>query len=394
MMSRHSVRLYLSCVIVVLWNVAAWAAPSSLPPQYVLTNDDVAPFFSSGVSFYTVGAAGVLQFQQQVQTSGSGIGGGYFGSNRIAVLNNSTQQCVYASNATTGNIVGIDINTLQVGGTATGSPTDSGTANGIGLALNSQYLYATFSNVNTIGTFQIQPDCGLTFINDVSVGGLQGGIVTAIAMSGTILIATYGDGSVESFNISQGTPVSNGDKQNSPAYVASQGATYPNGIDITKDGHYVLFGDTSTASVVEVSDISSGRLATPVTYTLPHTINSSNILLSPDETLLYISDTQGDRISAVYFDATTGRLSGGCTSGKLRNYVSAWSYLGSLSLQSTTGTGSVIYVAEFGVPSSIAEIQVNSAGGKCTLTEMSGSPITDSFSSGLLSIGSFPPRPF
>jgi sugar lactone lactonase YvrE len=389
----NSLKQALPGLALILWAIAAWASGTATP-QYILTNDDVAPFLLSGVSFYSVGAGGSLAFVTQVQTGGSGIGGGYFGANRVAVLDSASQQCVYASNATSGTIVGIDVNTQQVGGTATGSPTDTGASNGIGLAMNSQYLYASFTDVNTIGTFQVQPGCSLTFINDVRVAGLQGGIVTAMALNGNSLVATYGDGSIESFSLAQGPPVSNGDKQNSPAYLSSQGATYPNGIDITRDGHYVLFGDTSTAGVVEVSDLSGGRLAKPVAYTLPHAINSSNILLSPDETLLYISDTQGDRISAVYFDAATGRLSGGCTSGKLRNYVSGWSYLASLSLQSTSGTGGTIYAAEFGSPSSIAEIQVTSAGGKCTLTEMSGSPVTDSFSSGLLSIGSFPPRSF
>ena len=41
-----------------------------------------------------------------------------------------------------------------------------------------------------------------------------------------------------------------------------------------------------------------------------------------------------------------------------------------------------------------AEINVKSAGGKCTLTESSHSPVSDPNSPGLLSIGAFPPRPF
>ncbi len=370
------------------------ALAAAATPHYVITNDDIPPFFFSGVSFYTVGSGGALTFLQEVSTNASGAGGGYFATNRLAVLDTSSAQCVYASNAGAGNTVGIDLNTLQVGGTATGSSTDTGTANGIGLAVNAQYLYATFTDVNTIGTFQVQPGCSLTFINDVTVGGLQGGIITAMAIHGNTLVATYGDGSIESFNISSGTPVSNGDKQNSTAYVQSQGATYPNGIDITKDGHYVIFGDTATSTVVEVSDISSGRLATPISYSLGTPINSSNILLSPDETLLYISDTQGDRISAAFFDAATGKLGVGCTSGKLKNYVTAWSYVASLALESTTDTGGVVYVAEFGSTSAVAMVQVSSSAGKCTLTEMANSPVTDPYSSWLLSIETFPPRPF
>jgi hypothetical protein len=377
--------------VLLTWVTGAFAASS---PQYLVTNDDVPPFFFSGVSFYTIGAGGGLTFKQQVSTGGSGIGGGYFASNRVAVLDSSTAQCVYASNAGAGEIVGINVNTLQVGGTASGSPTDTGTTNGIGLAVNSQYLYATFTDVSTIATFQVQPGCSLSFISDVSVGGLQGGIVTAIAIHGNTMVATYGDGSIESFNISSGPPVSNGDRQNSTAYTTSRGSTYPNGIDITQDGHFVLFGDTSTSSVVEVSDISSGKLAKTVVYTMASTVNSSNLLLSPDETLLYISDTQGDRITAKFFNATTGVISGGCSSPKLKNYVSSWSYVASLALQQTTGTGGVVYAAEFGIPASIAEVQVTSSGGKCTLSEMAKSPVDDSFSSWLLSIASFPPRPF
>ena len=69
-----------------------------------------------------------------------------------------------------------------------------------------------------------------------------------MAIHGNIMIATYTDGSIESFNISSGTPVSNGDEQYSTATLNSQDATYPNSIDITSDGHYAIFGDTSTSA--------------------------------------------------------------------------------------------------------------------------------------------------
>ena len=49
-----------------------------------------------------------------------------------------------------------------------------------------------------------------------------------------------------------------------------------------------------------------------------------------------------------------------------------------------------MYVAEFGAPSSIAMIEVQSAGGKCALKELPNSPVADPNSSGLLSIGVFP----
>jgi hypothetical protein len=65
-----------------------------------------------------------------------------------------------------------------------------------------------------------------------------------------------------------------------------------------------------------------------------------------------------------------------------------------LALKETTGTGGALYVAEYGAPSSIAEIRVKSAGKKCMLEEFPNSPVIDPSSPGLLSIASFPPRAF
>jgi 6-phosphogluconolactonase (cycloisomerase 2 family) len=378
-------------VCICLANTFAAAAGT---PHYVVTNDDVPPFFLSGVSFYNVGAGGVLTLKEEVQTGASGIGGGYFTANRVVVLDSGSAQCVYASNANAGEIVGINVNTLQLGGTATGSITDTGTTNGIGLAMNTQYLYASFTDSSTIGTFQVQSGCSLSFVNDISTLGLQGGIVTAMAIHGSIMIVSYADGSIESFNISAGTPVSNGDKQNTTAYTRTQGASYANGIDITQDGHYAIFGDTATSTSIEVSDISSGKLTTTVQYTLGNVPNSTNVMLSPDETLLYISNNQGDRISAAFFDSSTGTVSRGCTSARLRNYVSNFSYLASMGTENITGTGSVLYVAEFGSASAIAMLSVTSSAGTCTLTELSNSPVADPYSTSLLSIATFPPRSF
>ncbi len=185
-----------------------------------------------------------------------------------------------------------------------GSSGDTGLSNGVGLALNAQYLYASFTDSSTIGTFQIEPSCGLSFVGDVTVGGLQGGIIDGMAVHGDMLVATYGDGSIESFSLASVMPVSNGDKQNSTG--SRGGNSYPSAVDITQDGRFALFGDTSTSTMIEVSDISSGKLSPTVVYQSPTSINSSNIMLSPDETLLYISNTQGDRITAAFFDSESG----------------------------------------------------------------------------------------
>jgi hypothetical protein len=367
---------------------------ASAQTQYILTNDDLAYPFLTGVGFFTVGTNGLPVFKQQVHTGTFGIGGGYFGMNRLAVLDSSAQQCVFASEALNGFIVGVDVSTRTVGGTTTGSSTDSGTANGIGLVMNGTYLYASFSSSNTIGMFAVQPGCSLTFIGDTSVIGLQGGIINGTAIHGSMLITSYTDGSIESFNISGGTPISNGDEQVSTATVNSQDATYANAIDITKDGHYAIFGDTSTAFGVEVSDISSGKLAKTTVFKSTASISSSNIILSPDETILYVVNTQGATVSALFFNATTGTLSAGCTSGPLAGLSQNWSYLAGTTLMSQSGNGGGVYVAEFGTVSGIATVPLTFSGQKCSLQEAAGSPTIDPNTPGVLSIGSFPPRSF
>ena len=321
-----------------------------------------------------------------------GIGGGYFAANRVSVLNSGNNECVYATVAQSGEVEGIAIKTLAVDGHAVGSTNDTGALNGVGLAVNAQYLYASFTDHSTIGTFQVQPGCKIKFVGDITVSGLQDGVIDGMVIHGDIMVVTYGDGSIESFNISAGVPVSNGDKQNSTG--SRRGNTYPSGVDITQDGHYAIFGDTSPFTVVEISDISSGKLTPTVVYQLGRELNSSNILLSPDETLLYVSNNQSGTVTAAFFDKSTGKLTKGCVSRPLRGFVADWSYLASLAFEQTTGTGGIVYVAEYGSPSSIGMVNVKSASGKCTLTESSHSPVADPNSPGLLSIGAFPPRPF
>jgi len=380
---------FLAAAPLVLLSVLAGLAQNAVAQDYLLTNDDSA---TNGVSLYSIGPGGTLTFSDHVAGPGLGIGGGYFGMIRLAVVDSGNTQCIFASEAFTSDVMWIVPGTGLAGGFAGGSSTDLGSANGVGLAANPQYLYASFSNSSTIGTFQIQSGCELVFVNDVVVGGLNGGIVDGMAIRGNMLITSYADGSIESFNIVSGTPVSNGDKQNSTA--SAGGESYPNGIEITQDGHFAIFGDTSSYDIVEVSDISSGKLTPTTVYRTRAGISSSDIMLSPDETILYISNTQGAVVTAAFFNKNTGQVTPGCTSARLRKYVKGWSYLGGLALQQVTGDGSGVYVAEFGGPSSVAVLDLTVDGAKCTLKEAYGSPVADPYSQGLLSIGRFPPRSF
>jgi len=366
-------------------------------PIYVMTNDDGQ--LHSYASFYQAGGsqgAPTLTYLTSVNTQGLGIGGGFFGTPRLAMLPSSSAQCLYVSDASSGDIAAIDIQTQQLVGNFAGSSNDNGTSNGIGLAMNQSYLYAGYTLSNTIATFSVGAGCQLTFLGDITVTPLNGGWVAGMALNGNILVVTYIDGSIQSFNISNGIPLSNNDEQNATGFAS---AFFPDAVDITQDGHFAIFADSAIATTVEVSDISSGKLMPTVMYTLGDAarsitlaVNSATVRLSPDQSLIYIGNSQSGTVTAAYFNKNTGKVLPGCTSKQLNNFYNPWSYIGELATRDTTGTGNVLYAAEFG--SSIAIINVNVTTPLCTLTEAVSSPIGDDFSPGLLSIQVFPPRPF
>ncbi len=380
------------------------ASTSSSTPNtasiYLVTNEDMNLPFDNSLNFYlSTGTMSNpnLEFANSVVTGGYGADGGFFGTSRLLVLPVASPSCMYASDATSGDIATIALPSQEAVAMFTGSSTDTGAANGIGLAMNANYLYASFTDSNKIGTFAVQPGCGLSFLGDVSAVGLNGGSVTGMRTSGNILVVAYGDGSIQSFNIAHGMPVSNNDAQITTGYATNNQA---NGVDITQDGRFAIFGDSAQTSVVEVSNISSGKLTRTTVYNVGAGVSASSVWLSPDETLLYISNSQGGTVTAAFFNKTTGVVSPGCTSPTLGGFFNPWQYVGSLSTQNTTGTGGVLYVAEYGffladagAASNVGMVVVQSNGTTCSLTEAANSPISDS-SNGLLSITTIPPRLF
>ncbi|MFZ0479172.1 MAG: hypothetical protein WAL71_08480 [Terriglobales bacterium] len=382
---KRSARLFLPLIWMSLLAIThtTFASTPKAAIGYLVTNNDNGPGEPDIATFFTIAADGTLSDPMPVTLAGEGIGGGYFAANRVSVLNNPGSPCVFISEASTNTIAGVQALTQTVAGDFSASHTDNGADNGIGMVLNGSYLYASFSTSSTIATFAVQAGCELQFLSDISPAGLSGGAPKAMALYGNLLVVTYGDGSIESFDISGGLPVSNGDEQNATGYASDD---FPDGVVITPDGHYAIFGDDASGAAVEVSDISSGQLAPTVLYGLPSGLNSNNVLLSPDGTLLYVSNNTSGQVSAAFFDAATGTVSGSCTSAELRGFDSTFSFLATLATPAPTGTGSELYVAEFGQPSAIGIIQVGSSSGHCTLTEAAGSPVSAP-SNGLLSIG-------
>jgi len=384
--------LALSGAVFAASDPAAKGSNKPATPSYLITNDDL-PFKTAATSgtFFPVASDGTLGASNRVSLGGSGSGGGYFTAGRVSVLQSSTQACAYLSLGGAGEVGAVDINSQQDIGNFAANSADSGVANGIGLVNNGTYVYASFSTSNTVATFAVLPGCALSFLGDISPIGKHLGHTKGMALHGTMMVVAYGDGSIESFDISGGIPVSHGDLQDASGYTVDR---FPTGVDITQDGHYAIFGDVSAFTTVEVSDISSGKLTKTVLYNVGTQQNSNNVYLSPDETLLYIANTGTGRITAAFFDKTTGKVTPGCTSATLKGFDTKWVFLASLATQLNTGTGSVLYAAEYGPSSGVAVVNVTSTGGACSLTEAAKSPMMDPDSTSLLSIGVYPPRSF
>jgi 6-phosphogluconolactonase (cycloisomerase 2 family) len=372
--------------------------------HYVVTNDDVNG--PNTVTFYLAGgtaSAPKLTRLKTIKTGGTGRGGGYFGLVRQVLVPEAKDECVFTADGGSNDVAAIILQSEKVVGNFKGSSSDSDGPGGMALAAspNHKYLYAGFSASETIATFTVGPACTLTFVADVSAVGLNAGFAHGMAANGNILVVAYGDGSIGSFNISGGVPVSNNDLQFSTGHVVD--GVFPDGVDITKDGHYAIFGDASAGpSEVDVSDLSSGKLATTVKYGGPggglgSGVAANNVWLSPDETLLYVSDNLSGQVTAAHFSKTTGKLRFGCISKPLRGFGSKWVFTSAIATQATSGSGSVLWVAEdsFGSsPSSIGIVDLSSTGGKCTLTESKKSPASDPKSLDLCWLNAFPPRGF
>jgi len=366
--------------LIALASIASAATPST-PNGYLITNDDLTGSLNNTATFFTIAAEGTLSNPITVKVGGHGSGGGYFAANRVIISSDST--CAYLSAGVSNTIAGVQIQTQTATGNFSASSEDIGADDGIGMAMNANYLYASFSSSGTIATYAVQAGCTLQFIGDISPMGLNGGNPKGMALHNNLLVVTYGDGSIESFNLSNGVPVSNGDAQNSTGFATDN---FPDGVTISPNGQYAIFGDDSSGAAVEISNISSGQLTQTALYNLPSGFNSNNVILSPDGTLIYVVNNTSGQVTAAFFNQSTGAVGASCISPQLSGFDSTFAFPATLAAQLPTGTGSVLYLAEFGVPSGIAVIDVNSSGGQCTLTEAPGSPVVASSSEALLSL--------
>jgi hypothetical protein len=362
--------------------------------RYLITNDNKNP--NTATIFETGGTAAAPTLTRVVAVGTGGVGDANApeGARTVITAEVGKEPCAYVANPASNNITGIKVYTQQYAGIFTASTKDTGLN---GLTSTGTYLYGSFGSSKTIATFSMTAGCELSYLGSVPAVGEFNASVNGMAAHDNILVTTFGNGSIESFNIAAGVPVSNGDLQYSTGHGSGLS---PQGVDISKNGSYAVFGDQGPATAVEVSDISSGKLTpTEVYANLGPVRGSTNLFLSPSADVLYISSAYipDTALTVVQFNETTGQISSGCSATPKNSNSAA-----NLALELPYGTGGLVYMAEASPApaygSQIGMFTITYSSKTCTISEdtqpPSNSPVSDSDGSGLKSIAVYPPRPF
>jgi hypothetical protein len=343
-----------------------------------------------------------LTVQASLDAGGQGYPSGPNYAATQAMSHQGANVCLFVSDGGSDQVAAIIANTEKTVGEYSALSTDNGSF-GIGLTVrpDGQYLYAGFTESATIATFSIGAGCTLTFIGDVAAGGLLVDTVDGIRATpnGNLLIAANGDGSIQSFTISAGLPVTNNDLQYSTGW--NTYGSKPLSVDITADSQFAIFGDLDFANArgeVEVSNIAGGKLTTTLDY--PDIIKGEGSLyvwLSPSQDLLYVDNSFSGQLTALNFNKAMGVPSAGCISTPLKGYGTMWGGSYAIATVSTVGDGGIICVIESGygyVTGYIGIVEVQHDQKGCTLTEAPLSPTTSPSDSELFSLSTWPPRPF
>jgi len=181
-------------------------------------------------------------------TGGSGLGGGYFANNRLAIENNG--KCLFASNASSETISAFVVGSGFHLTPAVGSPFatgGSGAFYGVGLAVTPQNnaLFATLDSQFEIALFKIGAGCTLTANGTVPENDYVGPM--AVTQDGKVLVVSGPNNSyIDSWTIGAGptlTPLGTAVQLNSGVSNCSVGC-YPTGLDTSK----VISGNTQVVA--------------------------------------------------------------------------------------------------------------------------------------------------
>lgn len=430
-MKIHLYRWLLASLFAVF--VATW--PASLHAQYVYVDDNNSAFGLNSATGYKVVAGGLgIIPGSPFLTNSTGLGTFLAPVQEVAISYGvPNQACLYVSDPLgtsgfpNGDVAALTINTSTGVLTLVGNyvdPTDTSGPNryGIPLAVDRRvgfpYFFAAFTGENAIAFFKVNTsNCQLFYASTTTALGLSGaGTVQGMAVSKAgphVVVTAYGDGSIQSFKVLGGTlgPLA---IFNSTGFMNASQHGLPVSVDITKNGKFAVFGDNQPGfAEVEVAKIlSSGTLAATVDYGGPVVassvnlgpgLNSQNIWISPGLVgglnYLYMTNDGSGQVTTAHLSSTTGVVSqigsSACTAGYTNPTTlnpGSWIFPAGVHTVKTTPSGTGIVVAEYGAPSSVAALAVQTASG-CT-KEITTSPFIDPNSNNLYSIDVFPSRPF
>jgi 6-phosphogluconolactonase (cycloisomerase 2 family) len=366
--------------------------------HYVITNNDLYRTPSAATVFKFTGSA--LEDFPALDTGGWGLGGGYFGTNKQAVATVGTTVCVFVADPGSDDIGAFNTTNFshptKVGNYS--DPAGSGAYIGIALAAHGTTLYAAYTASLNIAVWTVNSDCSLTLAkSDKNTPTYNPVDDIAVSPDGKTLVATYGQRdrlgelNVDSYAISGTTLTEKGP-------FTSIGGNGTAGVDITRDSKYAIVADFSDnrPTQVEIFPINSdSSLGSSDYYEFSQGgLNSNNIWLSPDGTLLYVSNQGSFQITTLKFNENAGRgsrLSFDCLT-TLNNPEGQLFFPIGMATEGRSGTGGYMYVAEGGNPPAVALLQVPTSG--CP-TEVAGSPFSNSVPGAwTTTVSAYPPRPF
>jgi hypothetical protein len=355
--------------------------PGSAKAQtFVYTNDNEAG--PNTVTGFSVGANGALSTitGSPFLTGGTG-GGNSFASNRITVC--MVGAFLFVANDGSNDVSVFSINPSTGFLTLVGSPFATGGLSGFGISLgatpDNRFLFAANGGSNDISVFSIAANGALTLIpaNQTSLTGQPDG--TKVSPDGKFLsVALPNTNQVAMFSIGSGgtlTPV-----PGSP--FTAKGTGEEAGLDINCASNFLFGGEGNlNSTIVDVFSIASNGVLTEISgspFSGGTGRNSNNVLLSPDDRFLFVSNNGSNQVS-VFSVAANGSLTlvtgspfatGGITPAGM----------------ATDAAGKFLFVAN----SASSDVTVFSIASNGSLSTVTGSPFPTGQGSGLLSLTAFP----
>jgi len=281
-----------------LWEYLVWMGLSGTglqAQQYIFTNNNDSSG-SNSITSLSVNGKGAIKVIKTYPTGGKSAGSSYFALSPVTFAHTRLGDCVFVSNGGDSTIAAFQANLFN--GTLAavkGSPFADGVTTaqkfGIGLAVGAnRLLFAGNTNTNSISVMRVGSTCSLTLLQKIAVTGSPAGM--KVTPDGKFLIVAY-IGQVDSFAIDYTTG-----KLTELGPFNTRGSAA--GVEISCDGSTAFFGDAANNTQVEVFNIiSTGGLNETDNFTNKNGQSSNNLLLSPDGTHLYVSNTSSSQITTL-----------------------------------------------------------------------------------------------